>query len=159
MKLLFIQSFINKDFDKIYIKLDILLALWIIVGVAVVIDLFFGVKKARRLKIIRSSIGFRKTVKKANQYGAFLTFAFLFDIILSVWYYIPFATVLTSAYLLFIEARSVWESMEKNDRDIYKERAKDFIDIFQNLKEEDKSKLLDMIKDKLEESSNNTKNE
>jgi hypothetical protein len=149
--LLFIQSFIEGDYDKIYIKLEILLGLWLIVGIAVIIDLFYGIKKAKRLQQARTSIGLRKTVKKSNQYGAFLTFAFLFDIILSVWFYMPFATALTSAYLIFIEARSVWESMEKNDQDSYKEGAKDFIEIFQNLKDEDRSRLLDVIKEKLEE--------
>jgi phage-related holin len=154
MKLLFIQSFIEHDFSKIYIKLEIMTALWIFVGIAIIIDLISGIKKAKRIGNARTSIGFRRTVKKANQYGVILTFSFLFDIILSIWFYIPFSTAITCGFLVFIEAKSVWENMEKIDQESYKTKAKDFIELFQSLKEEDQSKLLEVIKNKLNEPSN-----
>ena len=53
---------------------------WIVVIVAMLIDLYFGVKKAKELGEATSSEGFRRTINKATYYFALMGFAFLFDI-------------------------------------------------------------------------------
>lgn len=159
MNLLFIQNFLEHDYQKIAQKSEIIVAIWLVVGIACIIDLFFGIKRAYRMKISRTSTGFRKTIKKANEYGAFLLMALLIDFLLSVWIFTPFATIITSLFLVFIEARSVWESLEKNDQKQYKENVHDFVGLIKNLREEDKTKILDLLKDKTkpeEQTENNT---
>jgi hypothetical protein len=38
------------------------------VFVSVFIDLFFGVKRAKRLKIVRTTFGYRRTINKLTSY-------------------------------------------------------------------------------------------
>jgi hypothetical protein len=56
MKLLFIRSIMNNDWSHFNALLTVLAILYACVFVSVLIDLFFGVKRAKRLKIVRTSL-------------------------------------------------------------------------------------------------------
>lgn len=76
---------------------------------AMLVDLIFGVKKARLLGQATTSTGYKKTCEKGKKY--FTPFAVLMciDLISSVILPAPFFSMLWSAYCLFCEFKSVRE--------------------------------------------------
>lgn len=76
---------------------------------AMLVDLIFGVKKARILGQATTSTGYKKTCEKAKKY--FTPFAVLMciDLISSVILPAPFFSMIWSAYCLFCEFKSVRE--------------------------------------------------
>jgi hypothetical protein len=51
-----LQSIINQDWSSFNALLTVLAILYACVFVSVLVDLFFGVKRAKRLKIVRTSL-------------------------------------------------------------------------------------------------------
>lgn len=76
---------------------------------AMLVDLIFGIKKARLLGQATTSTGYKKTCEKAKKY--FTPFAVLMciDLISSVISPAPFFSMIWSAYCLFCEFKSVRE--------------------------------------------------
>lgn len=76
---------------------------------AMLVDLIFGIKKARLLGQATTSTGYKKTCEKAKKY--FTPFAVLMciDLISSVILPAPFFSMIWSAYCLFCEFKSVRE--------------------------------------------------
>lgn len=110
--ILFIDSILAHDYPQLTARLSLVLVMWLVVLAAVVINLIAGVNKARSAGIARTSYGFRRTVSKLVQYYSVMLFALMFDIIASLLVKIPYFTMLASAFLVFIEARSVYEKAE-----------------------------------------------
>ena len=102
MKLLFIPSIMNKDWSHLNGLLAVLAVLYSCVFVSVLIDLFFGVKRAKQLKVVRTSFGYRRTITKLTSYfglmimltieGVQKVFGHLF-LSLKIW---PFTTLFIS---------------------------------------------------------------
>lgn len=132
MKLLFINSLLAKDYDTFETKLILVLIMWGIVLVAIIIDLICGVHKAHQLGEVRTSYGFRRTVTKAVQYYGLLCFALMFDILASVVEPLPYITALASIFLVFIEAKSVYEKAEEKDRRKMTKEVDKLITILEN---------------------------
>lgn len=116
MKILFINAFLNKDYDTLESKLILVLIMWFIVLIAIIIDLIAGVRKAIQLDEARTSQGFKRTVTKLMQYYGLLSFALMFDILASIVEPLPYITALASIFLVFIEAKSVYEKAEEKER-------------------------------------------
>lgn len=76
---------------------------------AMLIDLIFGIKKAKILGQATTSTGYKKTCDKARKY--FTPFAVLMciDMIAAVMFPAPFFAMIWSAYCLFCEFKSVRE--------------------------------------------------
>lgn len=76
---------------------------------AMLVDLIFGVKKARSLGLATTSTGYKKTCEKGKKY--FTPFAVLMciDLIASVILPVPVFSMIWSAYCLFCEFKSVRE--------------------------------------------------
>lgn len=76
---------------------------------AMLIDLIFGIKKAKLLGQATTSTGYKKTCEKARKY--FTPFAVLMciDMIAGVIFPAPFFAMIWSAYCLFCEFKSVRE--------------------------------------------------
>lgn len=76
---------------------------------AMLVDLVFGIKKARLLKQATTSTGYKMTCEKGKKY--FTPFAVLMciDLIASAILPAPFFSMLWSAYCLFCEFKSVRE--------------------------------------------------
>ncbi len=61
MKLLVIPSIMTKDWGHINALLAVLAILYACVFASVLIDLYFGIKRAKRLNTLRTSFGYRRT--------------------------------------------------------------------------------------------------
>lgn len=129
---IFINSFITKDYESLYQKIELVLIMWIIVLLAIIIDLFSGLHKAKILGEIHTSYGFRRTVTKIVQYYGLMCFAFMFDILSSLLLPLPYFTMLASFFLVFIEAKSVFEKAREKDRRKMTESIKDLIVLIEN---------------------------
>ena len=118
MKLLFIPSIINEDWSHLNALLTVLAVLYACVFVSVLIDLFFGVKRAKRLKIVRTSFGYRRTITKLTSYFGLLLMLTIADIAASVIFKMPYFTVIGAIGVIIVEAKSVFENIHKDEKNI-----------------------------------------
>lgn len=153
MTQLFINSFISKDYETLSTKLELVMIMWIIVLIAIAIDLISGLKKATLLGEIHTSYGFRRTVSKMVQYYGLLCFAFMFDVLSSPVLSLSYFSMLASFFLVFIEAKSVFEKAQDKDRRKINESIKDLIILIEN-----KDNLLKGVSEILK-NTENSKNE
>lgn len=114
--ILFIQSFLNEDYQTLRFKLAIVAIMWLIVTLVMVFDLISGYKKAKERGEARTSYGLRRTVTKAVLYYALMLFAFIFDCIGTFFYSLPYVTLITAAFLVFIEGKSILEKAHDKDK-------------------------------------------
>ena len=107
-----IELLVTGDFKIIQSQVYIILAMWVMMCVAVCVDLWAGTDsaKARGEKIY--SGGLRRTFAKLGDYWRIQVMALIFDLIGSCidWYTLPFASMLVTAAIVLIEGRSVWEN-------------------------------------------------
>lgn len=153
MTQLFINSFISKDYETLSTKLELVMIMWIIVLIAIAIDLISGLKKATLLGEIHTSYGFRRTVSKMVQYYGLLCFTFMFDVLSSPVLSLSYFSMLASFFLVFIEAKSVFEKAQDKDRRKINESIKDLIILIDN-----KDNLLKGVSEILK-NTDNSKNE
>jgi len=116
--LLFIPSIINEDWSHFNALLTVLVVLYACVFVSVFIDLFFGVKRAKRLKIVRTSFGYRRTITKLTSYFGLLLMLSIADIAASVIFKMPYFTVIGAIGIVAVEAKSVFENIHKDEKNI-----------------------------------------
>lgn len=114
--LLFIPSLLNDDYSTLRFKLAIVAIMWLMVTIAVALDLISGYRKAKERREARTSYGLRRTVTKAVLYYALMLFAFMFDCIGTFFYPLPYVTFIAAAFLIFIEARSILEKAHDKDK-------------------------------------------
>lgn len=76
---------------------------------AMLVDLIFGVKKARALGQATTSTGYKKTCEKGKKYFSPFAVLMCIDLISSVILPAPFFSMIWSAYCLFCEFKSVRE--------------------------------------------------
>ena len=115
-----IIDYLEGDYKILITTLFVVCFTWIVVIVAMLIDLYFGVKKAKELGEATSSEGFRRTINKATYYFALIGFAFLFDIfdVVTPYFFphplgsVPFVSIFVALGLVFTEAKSVREKAE-----------------------------------------------
>ncbi len=126
MVLLFVEPLLNKDFDTLFIKIAIVVLLWLLPIVASLIDLFTGIKASKvnnnRRKL--HSSGMRKTVYKILSYFSLLIVFFFIDFatsylvtlsdIVSIFgiFRVPIFTLVGSVFLCGIEGWSIKENIE-----------------------------------------------
>lgn len=132
MTQIFFNSLINKDFEALCGKLSLVIIMWGIVLVAIVIDLISGLQKVSKQGKPHTSLGFRRTVTKTVQYYGLMCFAFMFDILSSLVLPLPYFTMIASCFLVFIEAKSVFENIHNDDRKRINRSIKDLIIMIEN---------------------------
>ena len=123
MNLPFIPSIMNKDWSQINVLLTVLAVLYACVFMSVIVDLFFGVKRAKRLKIVRTSYGYRRTITKLTSYFGLMIMLSIADIVASVVFDMPYFTVIGAIGIILVEAKSVFEHLRqvtKNVEDVQK---------------------------------------
>ena len=94
----------------------IIMSCWVAVMLAVLIDFWSGTSTAKALGEPLMSKGFRKTISKFKDYFMVLLFVLLFDafgLCLTHWYHLPFASIVATLAILFIEGKSVVENLQK----------------------------------------------
>lgn len=134
MKLLFISYLINQDWYHLNGSLIVLSVLYSCVFVSVIVDLFFGVRRAKLLKIVRTSFGYRRTIVKLTSYFGLLFMLTIADIVASVIFDMPYFTVLGAIGIVLVEAKSVFESVRQNDKNV-EEMQRVLLKLFENKKE------------------------
>lgn len=122
--------------EKIIIVLWILFMLYVFVFIAILADLWSGVRKAKKLEIARTSYGFRQTVQKlARYYNALLALTVIDCMqIASVWYLdtyysynipiIPIVTIFGAIGIALIEVKSIFEKAEDKAKKQYSDVGK-----------------------------------
>lgn len=88
---------------------------FVITGIAVLLDLYTGIKAAKKTgEAIRSHV-LRKTITKIIEYWFVIVFGVLIDLLgLSFpWYAIPYAAMLITFAVLIIEGRSLFENLQR----------------------------------------------
>jgi len=118
MILLFIPSIINGDWNCFKAFLAALAVLYACVFASVLIDLFFGVKRAKRLKIARTSFGYRRTIIKLTSYFGLMLMLSIADIAASVIFKMPYFTVTGAIGIVAVEAKSVFENIREEEKNI-----------------------------------------
>lgn len=111
-----VEAFLIEDFETLRIKLAIVGIMWLLVAVAIVLDLISGWRKAKERNEARTSYGLRRTVTKAVLYYALMLFAFMFDCIGMFFYTEPCVTLIAAGFLIFIEGKSIFEKAHDKDK-------------------------------------------
>ncbi len=103
------------NFENLKRMLTVVLILWSLMIVAVLVDLWSGIEKAKARKEYVNSGGFRRTFAKVGEYWRVLAMLLLVDIIGNIfpWYSFPFASVLGTVAVIAIEFRSVIENLRE----------------------------------------------
>ena len=135
-----IIDYLEGDYKTLITTLFVVCFAWIVVIVAMLIDLYFGVKKAKELGEATSSEGFRRTINKATYYFALMGFAFLFDIfdVVTPYFFphplgsVPFVSVFVALGLVLTEAKSVREKAEDKARRRTDESFRKILELMQN---------------------------
>lgn len=132
MTQLFINSFLNQNYGALYQKFELIVILWIIVLAAIIIDLISGLYKSHQIGEPQTSFGFRRTVGKAIQYFGLMSFALMFDVLISLAISTSYISILCCFFLVFIEAKSVLEKAQEKDRRRMQKSIKDLITLIEN---------------------------
>ena len=93
-------------------RVGIILICWIFMIMSNIIDFWSGTTTAKALGEALMSKGFRRTITKIGEYVRVMLFALMFDILGSLlsFYIIPFATIIATLAVMFIEGKSVIEN-------------------------------------------------
>jgi len=118
MKILFIPSIMSQDWSHLNALITVLAVLYACVFVSALIDLYFGVKRAKRLKIARTSYGYRRTITKLTSYFGLLLMFTIADIAASVVFKMPYFTVLGAIGIVIVEAKSVYENLKQEEKGV-----------------------------------------
>jgi hypothetical protein len=142
--LLFIPSIINEDWKHLNILLIVLAVLYACVFLSVLIDLYFGVKQAKRMKIARTSFGYRRTITKLTSYFGLMLMLSIADVAASVLFNMPYFTGTGAIGIIIVETKSVIENLKQQEKGI-EEVKRTLMKIFEN-KEEIKT-FMDLLND------------
>jgi len=134
MNLQFISSIINNDWSRLNTLLTVLAVLYACVFASVLIDLFFGIKRAKRLKITCTSYGYRRTITKLTSYFGLMLMLTIADIAASVLFSMPYFTVIGTVGIVIVEAKSVFENLKQEEKSI-EEIQKILFTLFENKEE------------------------
>lgn len=102
----------NELYNYVIIRLAVILVCWLFCLAAVAVDFWSGRETARALGKPITSRGYRRSVAKFSDYWKVLLFAFMCDLLGTVFsfYVLPFVTMLCCLSVLAIECKSVIEN-------------------------------------------------
>jgi hypothetical protein len=132
--LLFIPSIINEDWNRLHALLTVLAVLYTCIFTAVLIDLFFGIKRARQQNIVRTSYGYRRTIHKLTSYFGLMLLLTIADVAASIIFKIPYFTVVGTIGIILVEAKSVFEKLKNREKNV-EEIQKTLLKLFENKEE------------------------
>ena len=134
-----LPSIINQEWSHLNALLIVLAILYACVLLAVIIDLYFGVKRAMRLKIARTSFGYRRTITKLTSYFGLLLMLTIIDIAASIVLKIPYFTAIGTIGIVLVETKSVFENIKQEDKSM-EEIQKNLLTLLKN-----KDKIQELI--------------
>lgn len=99
----------------IVVRVGIILLCWLFMILSNIVDFWSGTTTAKALGQTLMSHGFRRTIMKIGDYVRLMLFALMFDILggLLSFYVIPFATILCTVAVIYIEGKSVIENSKR----------------------------------------------
>jgi len=121
----------NEDWGHFKALVIVLVVLYTCVFVSVLIDLFFGVKRAKHLKIKRTSFGYRRTITKLTNYFGLLLMLTIADVAASVILSMPYFTFTGALGMVVVEAKSVFENLKQEEKSV-EEIEKALLILFEN---------------------------
>ena len=117
-----IKFFVSGDWHTIQGPIYIILLMWTVMVAAVAVDLWAGITcaRARGEKIYSGAL--RRTFAKLGDYWRIQMMAFIFDLVGSCieWYTLPWGSLIITAAIVLIEARSVWENEKSKKSNVAK---------------------------------------
>lgn len=151
-----ITDFLNNDINSLIAKLYIVFFTWLVVLIAIAIDLYHGIKKSKSLGEYTHTYGLRQTVQKIINYLSMMLFMLLFDV-LNPFSFIeqiqgmPIASMGGAIVLVWIEFKSVREKADQKFRRRTEKATKELLDVI--LKDENgvMEKIRDNFNKKTEE--------
>lgn len=99
----------------VVVRVSIILICWLFMVLSSIVDFWSGTTTAKALGQHLMSHGFRRTITKIGDYVRVMIFALMFDILGSLlsFYIIPFATILCTIAVIYIEGSSVVENSKR----------------------------------------------
>ncbi len=109
------------DFNSIWIQFIIIFISWLIVILAIGIDLYFGIKKSKKQGVFTHSYGLRKTSEKAVDYSSLMFFMMFLDFLNPLFAYLdivtlPLLSIFGAIFLVYTEWKSVKEKVGEKFR-------------------------------------------
>lgn len=140
----------------IAVRVGIILVCWFFMVVSSIVDFWSGTTTAKALGQALMSHGFRRTVTKIGDYVRLMLFALMFDILGSLlsFYIVPFATILCTIAVIYIEGKSVVENSKRK-----KAHAADVPDIVKKIVQATTAEQGHEILDKISQLLSSNKNE
>lgn len=135
---------INDLLGLLWPKLGVLALIYGLIFVMVVLDLWSGVRKAKRRGEFTSSIGLRRTTEKLAKYYNLIIALTVTDLLQMgfLGYYnmenessiplLPFVTALGALLVCIVEIKSIYESADKKLQGQYQEAAKQLSELLKN---------------------------
>lgn len=132
-------------------KLGIIIFIYVGVFVVVMLDLWSGVRKAKKRGEFRSSSGYRRTVEKLAKYYNLIFALTVTDLMQMgfLWQHntdngarfplLPFITICGALFICIIEIKSIFEANDKKTRAQYRDAAELIAEI---LKHKDKAEAV-----------------
>lgn len=151
---LFINPLLSGDTATLRSQIAIVAIMWLLVAIAIIIDLVSGIRKAKERGEMRTSYGFKQTVNKAVLYYAFMLFGFMFDCIGMFFYPLPIVTLIASAFLIFIECKSVFEKAHDKDKRKFNRSLNELVTLLDNRDDLLKG-ITEIVRQKAEEDAEN----
>lgn len=156
-----IIDILERDFTALYATLFVVCITWFMVLVAICIDLYFGVKKAKQIGECTTSEGFRRTINKATYYYALMMFALFFDgfDVISPYFVpkpldmVPFFSVISMLCLAFTEWKSVREKAEDKYRRRVDKTVSELLEAVKN-REDIANKILEYLQNEKNKTEN-----
>jgi phage-related holin len=156
--LMFLDNFFGIDVKTaITHRLDIVAICFVAVLLAMIIDLFSGVYKAKKNGEFTKSESYKRTVSKFVLYFSALSLAFLADVLVdyiisSFHSFIPiipyFSLAISLFIIVFVEGKSVFEKAPEKQR---KQVEKDAIELFKIIAKLKDSDIINKLIDKYED--------
>ena len=97
------------------VRVVIILVCWLFMVCSNIVDFWSGITTAKAMGEALKSHGFRRTITKIGDYVRLMLFALMFDILGSLlqFYVLPFATILCTIAVIYIEGKSVVENSRR----------------------------------------------
>ena len=153
--MLFIPSILNKDWGQIHALLTVLAVLYTCIFIAVLIDLYFGIQRAHKQNIARTSYGFRRTISKLISYFGLALLLTIADIAASIMFAIPYLTVIGTIGIILVEAKSVIEHLKHKEKNVT-EVQKTLLTLFKN--KDDIQSIIKFFNSQTPQNNDNHKN-
>lgn len=160
-----LKMFVANELGFTPIKLAIVGVLWLFVFVAMVIDLHFGLRKARRAGIATKSELLKRTTTKVSKNYSALTFMLMFDVFFfwvtsyvgaSQLSYFPLPSIAMAAFEIWVEYKSYREKLNEKMRSEELAALNDLIKLYQVIKEDDPKKLIETVRENIKKKEHET---